>query len=136
MPIGKKSGITMTMLIIYIMVLVVIMGAVILNIGNNGQVDELEKATYQARIIDYMEQFTSMKEFYDIRGEYNYEILIKDDEKDIYGRTISDYIPSITSDDKEYLCIYEGVLSFYGIDQDNPRYNYLTELGLELVEMP
>lgn len=127
---SKKSGLTLTMLIIYVMIISVIMGAVIWNLGSNDQIEELDKSTFQARIIDYISQFTTMKNYYTLKDEFNDEIIIKQDEKDIYGRDISDYISSITIEDKDFMCIYNGVLHFYNIDEDDPRYQYLTELGL------
>lgn len=130
----KKSGITLTMLVIYMILITVIMGAVVLNLGNNNQIEELDKATYQAKILDYMEQFTTMKNYYLQKGEFNDEVIIYGSEKDIYGRTISDYIGSITLDDLKYLCIYNGVLHFYGIPENDQRYEYLTELGLLKIE--
>ncbi len=131
---SKKSGLTLTMLVIYMIILSIIMGAVILNLGYNNQIEELDKSTYQAKVTDYMEQFASMKNYYLLRGEFNDEIIIQQDEKDIYGRTIADYIGSITMEDKEYFCIYNGELHFYNIGIDDPRYNYLIELGLTPIQ--
>ena len=131
---SKKSGVTLPMLIIYIIVLSVIAGAVVLNLGNNNQIEELDKATFQAKIIDYMEQFATMKSYYTLKEEFNDEISIIGDGKDIYGRTISDYISSITVEDKGFICIRDGVLHFYNISTDDPRYNYMTELGLTIVD--
>ena len=131
---SKKSGVTLPMLIIYIIVLSVIAGAVVLNLGNNNQIEELDKATFQAKIIDYMEQFATMKSYYILKEEFNDEISIIGNGTDIYGRTISDYISSISVEDKDFICIRDGELHFYNIATDDPRYNYMTELGLTIID--
>ena len=100
---SRKNGVTLPMLIIYIIVLSVIMGAVVLNLGNNNQIEELDKATFQAKIIDYMEQFATMKSYYILKEEFNDEISIIGNDVDIYGRTITDYISSISVEDKEFI---------------------------------
>ena len=130
----KRSGITLTMLVIYMVILSIIMGAVVLNLGYNNQIEELDKSTYQAKILDYIEQFTTMKNYYTIKGEYNDEIMTRQNEQDIYGRTIADYIGSITMEDKEYLCIYNGELHTFGMDTEDTRYGYIQELGITQVE--
>ena len=130
----KRSGITLTMLVIYMVILSIIMGAVVLNLGYNNQIEELDKSTYQAKILDYIEQFTTMKNYYTIKGEYNDEIMTRQNEQDIYGRTIADYIGSITMEDKEYLCIYNGELHTFGMDTEDTRYGYIQELGITQIE--
>lgn len=127
---SKKSGLTLTMLIIYIVVLSVIMGAVIANLGANDKIDELDQVTYQARVQDYIEQFTSMKNYYKLKGEFDSNTTIKGNQTDAYGRSITDYISSISIEDKDYFCIKNGELHFYNLDTFDQRYGYLTELGL------
>ena len=130
---SRKSGVTLPMLMIYLIVLTVIAGAVVINLGNNSQIEELDKSTFQAKIVDYMEQFATMKSYYVLKEEFNDEISIIGNGTDIYGRTISDYIGSISVEDKEFICIRDGELHFYNIDNSDPRYGYMTELGLTIV---
>ena len=131
---SRKSGVTLPMLMIYLIVLTVIAGAVVINLGNNSQIEELDKSTFQAKIVDYMEQFATMKSYYVLKEEFNDEISIIGNGTDIYGRTISDYISSISVEDKDFICIRDGELHFYNISTDDPRYNYMTELGLTIVD--
>lgn len=131
---SRKSGITLPMLIIYLIVLTVISGAVIINLGNNNQIEELDKSTFQAKIVDYMEQFATMRSYYILKEEFNDEISIIGNGTDIYGRAISDYISSISVEDKEFICIRDGELHFYNIATDDPRYEYMTELGLTIID--
>lgn len=127
---SRKKGMTLLMLIIYIVVAMIIVSAIIFNISNSNDIININKYTFQATMQEYINQYDSMKSYYELKGEFVSNLSIRNSEEDIYYRTISDYITTMTNEHKSFLCIYNGELCYYGLDENDIREAYLIEIGI------
>ncbi len=127
---AKKKGMTLLMIVIYVVVATIIVSAIIFNISNSNNIIDINKYTFQATMQEYINQYDTMKSYYVLKGEFVSNVSIRNAEEDIYHRTISDYITTMTNEHKGFLCIYNGVLCYYGLDENDIRVAYLIEIGI------
>lgn len=122
---NNKKGITMIMLVIYIIIVIILTGTIISNFLGNQSIKDTTEAVFISRISDCIDEFNTNKNYYIINNT------------DTSTFTIDNYIPSISISDKIFLVLDQGELKFRNIEPTNRRYNMLINLGLsEYVENP
>ena len=122
----KKRGISITILIITIIVMIIISGAVIINLKEDNSVEKADKVVFQQDI----------KEFSKALDLEMSSSLLEDESFDSYlinevtYDNIKKYIPKFMEKYEDLLVIEHGELVYIGTDEDEK--DWVNEIGVKV----
>ncbi len=133
----KKSGISMIVLIITIIVSVILLSVVLLNIERNNPIDSAKEVRFKNDIDNFINEISIT---YTNKKTENLKYNFTDMDATIGRKTdddkyeIEEYIPSITEEYVDRLGLKDGQLVYREIDFSEEEAKWLEESGVQKIE--
>lgn len=133
----KKSGISMIVLIITIIVSIILLSVVLLNIERNNPIDSAKEVRFKNDIDNFINEISIT---YTNKKTENLKYNFTDMDATIGRKTdddkyeIEEYIPSITEEYVDRLGLKDGQLVYREIDFSEEEAKWLEESGVQKIE--